>query len=162
MRDWVKFGLPAIFAAAVVFFFNLGGPRLWDRDEPRNAGCAWEMIQRGDWVTPYFNGQIRDHKPVLLYWFMMSAYAVFGVNEFAARFWSALLGVGSVALTFDLARRWVSPRAGFWAGHHVGLVHDVSRRGEGGHSRFRPHLLHHGRPLVLRRGGPPLEPPSRA
>ena len=116
MRDWVKFGLPAIFAASVVFFFNLGGPRLWDRDEPRNAGCAWEMIQRGDWVTPYFNGQIRDHKPVLLYWFMMSAYAVFGVNEFAARFWSALLGVGSVALTFDLARRWVSPRAGLWAG----------------------------------------------
>lgn len=116
MRDWVKFGLPAILTATVVFFFNLGGPRLWDRDEPRNAGCAWEMIQRGDWVTPYFNGEIRDHKPVLLYWFMMSAYAVFGVNEFAARFWSALLAVGTVALTFDLARRWVSPRAGLWAG----------------------------------------------
>ncbi|GAB6185582.1 ArnT family glycosyltransferase [Thermopirellula anaerolimosa] len=116
MRDWVKFGLPAVLTAAVVFFFNLGGPRLWDRDEPRNAGCAWEMIQRGDWVTPYFNGEIRDHKPVLLYWFMMSAYAVFGVNEFAARFWSALLAVGTVALTFDLGRRWVSPRAGLWAG----------------------------------------------
>ncbi len=116
MRDWVKYGLPAILTAAFVFFFNLGGPRLWDRDEPRNAGCAREMIERGDWVTPYFNGSIRDHKPVLLYWFMMSAYAVFGVNEFAARFWSALLAVGTVALTFDLARRWVSPRAGLWAG----------------------------------------------
>ncbi len=116
MRDWIKFGLPTILAAGVVFFFNLGGPRLWDRDEPRNAGCAWEMIQRGDWVTPYFNGEIRDHKPVLLYWFMMSAYAVFGVSEFAARFWSALAGVGTVALTFDLTRRWVSGRAGLWAG----------------------------------------------
>ena len=73
--------------AGLVFFTNLGGPRLWDRDEPRNAGCAWEMIERGDWVTPVFNDELRSHKPVLLYWFTMAAYAVFGVNEFAARFW---------------------------------------------------------------------------
>ena len=102
--------------AAIVFFFNLGGPKLWDRDEPRNAGCAREMLERHDWVTPYFNGELRDHKPVLLYWFMMSAYAVFGINEFSARFWSALLGVGTVLMTFDLGRRWFGLRAGFWAG----------------------------------------------
>jgi 4-amino-4-deoxy-L-arabinose transferase-like glycosyltransferase len=40
---------------------NLGGPKLWDRDEPRNAGCAAEMLQRGDWTVPVFNGELRSH-----------------------------------------------------------------------------------------------------
>ncbi len=111
-----RYAVSCVGLATIVFFFNLGGPKLWDRDEPRNAGCAREMIERNDWVTPYFNGELRDHKPVLLYWFMMSAYAVFGVNEFAARFWSAVLGVGTVMLTFDLGRRWFGPRTSFWAG----------------------------------------------
>ena len=111
-----RYAISCAVLAAIVFFFNLGGPKLWDRDEPRNAGCAREMLERHDWVTPYFNGELRDHKPVLLYWFMMSAYAVFGINEFSARFWSALLGVGTVLMTFDLGRRWFGLRAGFWAG----------------------------------------------
>ena len=35
------------------------GPRLWDRDEPRNAGCAAEMLASNDWVTPVFNAELR-------------------------------------------------------------------------------------------------------
>lgn len=99
----------------LVFFTNLGGPRLWDRDEPRNAGCAAEMLQRGDWVTPVFNDELRTHKPVLLYWLMMSAYAVFGVNEFAARFWSAALGTGTVLLTYFIGQHLFHRRVGLWA-----------------------------------------------
>lgn len=98
-----------------VLLINLGGPRLWDRDEPRNAGCGAEMMHRGDWVTPVFNGQLRSHKPVLLYWFMMSAYAVFGVNEFAARFWSAVLASGTCLLTYVIGRRLLDARVGCWS-----------------------------------------------
>ena len=101
--------------SATVLFLNLGGPRLWDRDEPRNAGCAAEMLQRGDWVTPMFNDELRDHKPVLLYWFMMASYSLFGVNEFAARLPSALLAVGTIFMVFCMGRRMFSPAAGFWA-----------------------------------------------
>ncbi len=39
-----------------------------DRDEPRNAQCTAEMLAAGDWVVPTFNGQLRTHKPILLYW----------------------------------------------------------------------------------------------
>ncbi|GIW92714.1 MAG: hypothetical protein KatS3mg110_0755 [Pirellulaceae bacterium] len=92
---------------AAVVFANLGATRLWDRDEPRNAGCAWEMLERGDWIVPTFNGELRSHKPVLLYWLMMSAYRVFGRTEWAARFWSAVLSVGSCLLLADLVRRWL-------------------------------------------------------
>jgi 4-amino-4-deoxy-L-arabinose transferase-like glycosyltransferase len=105
-----------LLVSGTLFFLNLGEAKLWDEDEPRNAGCAVEMMQRGDWVTPYFNGEIRTHKPVLLYWFMMTAYSVFGVSEFAARFWSAALAVGTVLMTWSIGVRLVGRRAGLLAG----------------------------------------------
>lgn len=100
----------------VVFFTNLGGPKLWDRDEPRNAGCAIEMIEAADWVVPRFNDELRTHKPVFLYWLMITAYSVFGVSEFSARFFSALLGMMTVLLTYDMGRRLFNSTAGLWAG----------------------------------------------
>jgi 4-amino-4-deoxy-L-arabinose transferase-like glycosyltransferase len=115
VESW-RHQLLIVGVAAIVMFTNLGGPRLWDRDEPRNAGCALEMQQRGDWVVPVFNAELRAHKPVLLYWLIMSAYAVFGVNEFAARFWSALLAVGTAWATYHIGRRLFDPRVGLWAG----------------------------------------------
>ena len=105
-----------LLAAGAIFFTNLGQARLWDRDEPRNAGCAAEMMARGDWVVPMFNDELRHQKPVMLYWLMMSAYSVFGQNEFAARFWSAVLALGTVALTYDLARRLFDRHVAWLAG----------------------------------------------
>jgi 4-amino-4-deoxy-L-arabinose transferase-like glycosyltransferase len=115
MSEWRQ---PAIVAvvAAVTMFTALGWPQLWDRDEPRNARCAVEMRERGDWIVPTFNGELRAHKPVLLYWLIMSAYEIFGPTEFAARFWSAVLGVGTVLVTYRLGCLLFSPRAGLWAG----------------------------------------------
>lgn len=107
---------PVALAAVTVFFFNLGGPALWDEDEPRNATCAREMLERGDWLVPTFNGQLRTDKPILIYWLTMTAYRVFGVNEFAARFWSATLSVGTVLLTSFLGRRLYRSGAGMWSG----------------------------------------------
>lgn len=119
-----------LLVSLVVLFTNLGGARLWDRDEPRNAGCAREMTQRGDWVTPVFNAELRAHKPILLYWLIMSANALFGAGEFAARFWSAALAVGTVSLTYGLGRRLFDARAGFWAAIALttSLMFDVAGR----------------------------------
>ena len=101
--------------AAATLFTNLGATQLMDRDEPRNAGCAAEMMARGDWVVPIFNDQLRDAKPVLTYWLIMSSYQVFGFNEFAARFWSALLGIGTILATYFMGRQLFQPRVGLWA-----------------------------------------------
>ena len=116
--------------ASVVLFTNLGGPRLWDRDEPRNAECAAEMHARGDWVTPAMNQELRTHKPVLLYWLIMTAYSVFGVNEFSARFWSAVLAVGTSICTYVIGRRLFGERVGTWAGVIIAtvLMFDVAGR----------------------------------
>jgi 4-amino-4-deoxy-L-arabinose transferase-like glycosyltransferase len=102
--------------AVLVMLTNLGGARLWDRDEPRNAGCAREMIARRDWVVPTFNGQLRTHKPVLLYWCIMASYWGLGVNEFAARLPSALCAIGSCLCLYRMGRRLFGPQAGVWSG----------------------------------------------
>lgn len=117
IKNWLsRFPLLVILSVCgLVLFLNLGGPRLWDRDEPRNAGCAAEMLERGDWVVPIFNDQLRHQKPVLLYWLMMASYSLFGQTEFAARFASALLGTGTVLLTFALGSMLYSRVVGLWS-----------------------------------------------
>ncbi len=116
MSQSVRHHLILLLVAGLSLFSNLGGPRLWDRDEPRNAGCTVEMLAAHDWVTPLFNGEYRTHKPILQYWLMMTSYGLFGVNEFAARFWSALLGAGGVLAVYHLGRRLFHPRVGLLAG----------------------------------------------
>ncbi|WP_254506769.1 ArnT family glycosyltransferase [Anatilimnocola floriformis] len=101
--------------AAIVMLTNLGGPRLWDDDEPRNSGCAREMFLRNDWIVPTFNAELRTHKPILLYWCMLVSYHIGGANEFTARLPSALAAIGTVVLTYAMGRRLFNPRAGFWA-----------------------------------------------
>lgn len=48
------------------------------------------MIQRGDYVVPYFNDHPRLDKPPLTYWAQTVSYRIFGQNDFAARFPSAV------------------------------------------------------------------------
>ena len=102
--------------AVLVFFTNLGGYALFDEDEPRNAVCGREMYERGDWIVPTFNAQLRTDKPILIYWLMQVSFHLFGVSEFAARFGSALLAVGTTLLTYHLGRKLYSPEIGLLAG----------------------------------------------
>lgn len=110
-----RFALVGLIAG-IVFFVNLGGPPLWDRDETRNARCAVEMLERGDWVTPYFNGEVRDAKPAFMYWWMMAGVQWFGVTPIAFRFFSAVAGVGTCLVTFAIARRLFGAKTAFWSG----------------------------------------------
>ena len=130
MREAVWHITIILLIAGTVFFTNLGEARLWDRDEPRNAGCAAEMMARGDWVVPTFNDELRHQKPVLLYWLIMSAYSVFGVNEFSARFWSAALALVTTLATYGIARRLTHPLTGLLAAIALAtsLMFDVAAR----------------------------------
>jgi 4-amino-4-deoxy-L-arabinose transferase-like glycosyltransferase len=130
MRSGIRDAAIIVVIASVVLFTNLGVARLWDRDEPRNAGCAAEMLERGDYVVPYFNAELRDHKPILLYWFIMAGYSMFGINEFGARFWSAVLAIGTTLLTYGIGRRIFHREAGLWAAIVLStcLMFDVAGR----------------------------------
>lgn len=101
-----------LLTAGLMFLTHLGGPPLFDEDEPKNAVCGREMYLRGDWIVPTFNATLRTDKPVLIYWWMQGSYRLFGVNEFAARFGSAVASIGTVLLVFHLGRMLFSARTG--------------------------------------------------
>lgn len=106
----------AALIAALALTLNLAGNgriSLFDRDEPRYAGCTREMRARGDWVYPTFNGEPRFHKPILIYWLMRGGFAVGGDNPFGARLASALAGTATTLVVLAMGRRMLGPRAGF-------------------------------------------------
>jgi 4-amino-4-deoxy-L-arabinose transferase-like glycosyltransferase len=105
---------------AILFFgcilFHMVGTwsiPLIDRDEPRFAEASREMIERGDYVVPHFNNQLRLDKPPLAYWAQVASYRIFGENDFAARFPSAV----AAALVALAILAWGTRMGG---GNHVG------------------------------------------
>ena len=117
--SYLRVVLLALIAGSV-FFVELGSARLWDRDEPRNARASHEMLARGDWIVPTFNGELRDHKPILLYWGQMLGYWTLGESEFTARLPSALCALLTIFSVAVLASRLSGkPRGlsqeGYWA-----------------------------------------------
>src|SRR5947207_2707808 len=95
MSHRVRLALVILAAAAVYLIGNDRVP-LWDRDEPRNAQAARQMLESGDWVVPRFLDKVRTAKPPFTYWCQATAMSIFGGNAFAARLPSV------VALTITL------------------------------------------------------------
>lgn len=94
---------------------------LVDRDEPRFAEASREMLERGDFIVPYFNGQTRFDKPPLIYWLQDAAYKLFGENEFAARLPSAVCGALAVVVIALWGSRLYDPATGWRAALMFGL-----------------------------------------
>ena len=84
-------------------------------DEAKNAECAREMLVSGNYVVPYFNGQIRTDKPPLHYFFMVWAYKMFGVSAFSARFFSAVFGALTILIGFLFCKRFLNEKAAWWS-----------------------------------------------
>lgn len=116
MSQQLRYQLIIAAAASVIFFINLGATGLWDMDEALYTTCAREMFDRGDWVVPWFNGQMFPEKPPLMFWTMIAGFELFGVNELGARFFTAVLGVATALLAFHLGRILFNVRVGFWTG----------------------------------------------
>jgi len=105
----------------VIYLLGNGATSLWDRDEPRFAEAAREMVVSGDYVVPHFHGGIRFDKPPLIYWLMAGAYRVCGVGSFGARLPSAVAGTLSLVLVALIGRRLIDERAGLGAAVVLGL-----------------------------------------
>ncbi len=86
------------FLFALVWFGSLGYRSLVSPDEGRYAVLSMGMMQSGDWITPRLNGLLYFEKPALQYWAGAAAFHLFGINEFAARFWPGLMGFLAVMM----------------------------------------------------------------
>src|SRR5438067_10644744 len=88
---------------------------LIDRDEPRFAEASREMIERGDYIVPYFNNQLRLDKPPLTYWAQTLSYRIFAENDLTARFPSVIAAELTALVIFIWGMRLRGKELGWWA-----------------------------------------------
>ena len=104
-----------ILAFSTIFFINLGSGVLLAADEQTYSQWAFHMVKSGDYLTPWAFGILNFWigKPPLNMWLMSIAYQVFGVNNFASRFFSAVFGTLSLVLVFYLGKKLYNVYVGF-------------------------------------------------
>lgn len=98
----------------LVYLFYAQGISIYILDEAKNAECAREMLEQRNFFVPTFNYVLRTDKPPLHYFFMMLSYSIFGVNPFAARFFSAVFGALTVLVTFIFTRKFAGVQTAFY------------------------------------------------
>jgi len=100
---------------AVLFSYHLGSALPIIECEKFYYQSVKEMFARHDWLTPYYQGRFRFQKPILFYWIVSLSYIVFGINNFAVRFPSAIFGALTAIFTFNIGRRLFDRKTGFLA-----------------------------------------------
>src|SRR4051812_16217127 len=84
----------------IFYYLNHLPIQLWD--ESRLAINALEMYKNKKWMVTYYNGapDLWNTKPPFLIWLQVISLHIFGLNEFAIRFPSALAGLFTCMLIY--------------------------------------------------------------
>jgi len=91
---------------AVVYFLlllpSLDNSFPYMGDESFYTVSAMNMLQRGDFLSPWYEGAYRFNKPILAYWTVLAGYLAFGVSMWSGRVPTLLLSLATLALTYRL------------------------------------------------------------
>jgi 4-amino-4-deoxy-L-arabinose transferase-like glycosyltransferase len=104
-----------------VYLYTATSRAILDDGDALYATVARQMLERGDWVTPYADGIRFLDKPPMMYWLMAAGFRVFGISEFGARLPSALAMLGIGLLLFRVREKTFGSATGFAAGLAVSL-----------------------------------------
>jgi len=99
----------------VPYVVGLDDNAIWDANEAFYVETPRQMIERGDYLNPSFNGRPRFNKPPLSYWIVAGFYHAFGVSVESERIAIALGGLVLIGVAFLIARRAFSFDAGLMA-----------------------------------------------
>ena len=105
----------ALVAVIVLVLLGNGLLAITDPVESNYALTAKEMLASGDFTSPRIYGNYWYDKPIFFYWELALSFAVFGFNDWAARFPSAVLGCVNVLFLFWFARRVYDERTAWTA-----------------------------------------------
>ncbi len=94
-----------ILAVVFLYFHNLGLNQVWQPNEAFYADASKNMLRTGDFLTPIYNGEPRLNKPPMTYWLTALSFLIFGMNEFALRFFQVIAGLGTGLITYLMAKR---------------------------------------------------------
>jgi len=109
----MKYLLIAI-AAAILFVPFLGNVHLFDWDEINFAEAAREMLVTHNFSQVQIDFAPFWEKPPLFIWMQAISMAIFGVNEFAARFPNAIVGIATLVTLFSIGKKLVDEKMGVW------------------------------------------------
>lgn len=88
---------------AGILLLPAGFVPLMESTEGRYGEIAWEMLARGNYLEPFFNGIKHFHKPPLTYWLVAAGYRLFGVGDFGARFFGVVAACLGLVYLYRLA-----------------------------------------------------------
>jgi 4-amino-4-deoxy-L-arabinose transferase-like glycosyltransferase len=111
-QSWLIDLLLMAILFGVFYALWIGGHALFTPDEGRYSEVAREMVVTGDYITPRLNGVAFLDKPILYYWLQASAILLFGLKEWALRFWPACAGVLGCLMTYAAGRQLFNRRTG--------------------------------------------------
>ena len=112
-----------VLAGIALFMPFLGAVHLFDWDEINFAEAAREMIVTGDYTRVQIDYAPFWEKPPLFIWAQVASMKVFGVNEFAARFPNAVVGIITLLVVYGIGRRVYDRRLGLlWALVYAGSL----------------------------------------
>ena len=114
---------PYIIIASAIFFFIpfLGSVHLFDWDEINFAESAREMIVTGNFSRVQIDFHPFWEKPPLFFWMQALSMKLFGINEFAARFPNAVIGIFTLIIFYFLGKRLFDEKFGLiWALAYLG------------------------------------------
>jgi hypothetical protein len=119
----------AILAVALARFVNLGFLDLQAWDEALYAVRSAGILQFGglfDQTSFSIGGLYSSLPPPLYVWLTSVSFLIFGVNEFAVRFFSAIFGGLTLIVIYKMGKELHSPKLGFLAAMLFGLNPFVS------------------------------------
>ena len=105
----------ALLCLVALYFWGNGALPVTAPVEVNYAQTAKEMLAAGDFLSPQIYGNYWYDKPIFFYWELLAAFSVFGVTDFAARFFPALFAAAGLGLTYAFARRLYDERTAFWS-----------------------------------------------
>ena len=109
--------------AALLFLPFLGNVHLFDWDEINFAESAREMLLTGNYRKVQIDFEPFWEKPPLFFWLQSLAMAVFGVNEYAARFPNAIFGIITIVSAYYIGKKHYNQHLGIlWAMCYTGAI----------------------------------------
>lgn len=111
-RHWLIDIISLTLLCFIFYTLWLGHYPLFTPDEGRYSEVAREMIATGDYITPRVNGVAFLDKPILYYWLQALSIKLFGLKEWALRFFPALLGIACCLMTYACGRNLFNRRTG--------------------------------------------------
>jgi 4-amino-4-deoxy-L-arabinose transferase-like glycosyltransferase len=87
----------------------------WPSDEPRFALVARLMVEHGQWLFPHRGHELYPDKPPVFMWLQALAYLLVGNWRIAFLLPSLAAALTTLALVYDLARRWWNHRTALLA-----------------------------------------------